>query len=172
MAGRVRCVVMSTVVAAATLAVAWWAVGTRPGSTRVGPGDATLGADVQGGRVERVVDGDTVDVAGVGRIRLIGIDAPERTECGFVEAADHVSRLTLGQQVLLRRSEGQPDADRYGRALRYVLVDGVDVGLSMIERGLAVARYDSRDGYGRHDQQATYVRAERSAPTNPGCRGP
>jgi hypothetical protein len=34
-------------------------------------------------------------------------------------------------------------------------VDGADVGLDLIERGLAVARYDSRSGQ-PHDRELTY----------------
>jgi endonuclease YncB( thermonuclease family) len=39
--------------------------------------------------------------------------------------------------------------DRYGRLLRYVRnPSGRDLGTVLIRRGLAVARYDARDGYG------------------------
>ena len=54
--------------------------------------------------------------------------------------------------------------DRYGRSLRYVDVDGVDAGLRLITQGYAVARYDSRDGYGRHAREAAYVRADARSP--------
>jgi hypothetical protein len=53
---------------------------------------------------------------------------------------------------------GTDDRDRYGRLLRYVeIADGtVDVGAHLLVDGVAVARYDSRDGYGHHDREATY----------------
>jgi micrococcal nuclease len=35
-----------------------------------------------------VVDGDTLDVDGVGRIRLVGVNAPEVGEPGYKEAKD------------------------------------------------------------------------------------
>jgi micrococcal nuclease len=62
----------------------------------------------------------------------------------------------------LRRGASD-DADRYGRLLRYVDVQGRDVGLALIKEGWAVARYDSRDGYGRHPREDAYVRADSQA---------
>jgi hypothetical protein len=74
--------------------------------------------------------------------------------------------LVLDQRVTLGTSD--EDKDRYGRLLRYVDVDGRDAGLEMIESGLAVARYDSRDGYGRHPREDGYIAADDASP-NPGC---
>ena len=123
-------------------------------------------AAVQQGVVVDVVDGDTVDVAGVGRVRVIGIDTPERGECGYDEAARAVSALVLGETVRLVPG-AQDDTDRYGRLLRYLEVDRTDVGLELLEAGLAEARYDSRDGYGEHPREDAYVRAD--ARSDPVC---
>ena len=54
--------------------------------------------------------------------------------------------------------------DRYGRLLRYVDVNGVDAGLRQIKQGQAVARYDSRDGYGTHARETAYVSADAASP--------
>ena len=79
------------------------------------------------------------------------------------------SALVLGRQVELARSD--EDRDQYDRLLRYVDVDGVDAGLSLLRRGLAIARYDSRDGYGFHPREPQYVAADRGSkpvcPTRP-----
>lgn len=110
-----------------------------------------------------VVDGDTVDVRAADgteeRVRVIGIDTPERGECGFGEAGSALAALVLDQQVTLTAG-ARDDRDRYDRVLRYVDVGDVDAGLRLIEDGLAIARYDSRDGYGRHDREAAYVAAD------------
>jgi endonuclease YncB( thermonuclease family) len=115
--------------------------------------------------VFHVVDGDTIDVRAADgteeRVRIVGIDTPERGECGFGEASSAMSRLVLGEQVDLVAG-ARDDRDRYGRILRYVDVGGVDAGLSLIQQGLAIARYDSRDGYGRHDREAAYVAADQA----------
>jgi endonuclease YncB( thermonuclease family) len=111
------------------------------------------------GVVTRVVDGDTVVVEGR-TVRLIGIDTPEEDVCGYGRASRAMTALVLGERVRLVRVPGRDDSDRYGRLLRYVEVRGTDAGLAMIRRGLADARYDSRDGYGRHPRQARYVRVD------------
>lgn len=139
--------------------------GAPVGSVGSGGSASTVASD---GTVVAVVDGDTVDVAGVGRVRLIGIDTPERGECGYAVATEALSAQALGRQVTLLAG-AQDDTDRYGRLLRYVIVNGVDVGLAQVEQGLAVARYDSRDGYGAHDRQSEYVAADAAAPALAGC---
>lgn len=110
-----------------------------------------------------VVDGDTIDVRNADgvreRVRIIGIDTPERGACGFAEASQALSSRVLGRTVELEAG-ARDDRDRYGRILRYVDVGTVDAGLSLIEQGYAVARYDSRDGYGRHPREDTYVAAD------------
>jgi endonuclease YncB( thermonuclease family) len=113
--------------------------------------------------VTTVIDGDTIDVLGpdgvTERVRLIGIDAPEFRDCGFEPAYDLMAALVLDRVVELVPGTRE-DRDRFGRILRYVDVDGVDAGLELIRAGLAVARYDSRDGYGRHDREDEYVAAD------------
>ena len=47
------------------------------------------------------------------------------------------------------------DKDRYGRLLRYVDRNGVDIGNRQIMKG-AKARYDGRDGYQWHPRQSKY----------------
>jgi len=113
--------------------------------------------------VIKIIDGDTVDVRSAAgteeRVRVIGIDTPERGECGFTEASTALSRITLNQQVTLVAG-ARDDRDRYDRILRYLDVGSTDAGLKQIEAGLAIARYDSRDGYGRHDREEVYVAAD------------
>jgi endonuclease YncB( thermonuclease family) len=110
--------------------------------------------------ITHVIDGDTVDLSTGERVRMIGIDAPEKGQCGFEEAAEAVSRMTYGQTVIARPG-ARDDTDKYGRFLRYINVDGRDVGLALLQDGLAVARYNSRDGYGRHPRETTYMNASR-----------
>ncbi len=134
------------------------------------PSPAAGGTAVQAGesgRVTTIVDGDTIDVSGVGRVRLIGIDTPERGACGYESATLALAALILDEHVTLV-SGASEDVDRYGRRLRYVDAGPVDAGLSMIRDGWAIARYDSRDGYGRHSREDQYVAADRASPDR-GC---
>jgi micrococcal nuclease len=110
----------------------------------------------------KVIDGDTVDVrrgSTTERVRVIGIDTPERGECGFGPASSALAKLVLDQDVRLTAG-ARDDRDRYDRILRYIDIGETDAGLDLIQQGLAIARYDSRDGYGRHPRQDTYVAAD------------
>ncbi|HEX2785822.1 MAG TPA: thermonuclease family protein, partial [Ilumatobacteraceae bacterium] len=103
--------------------------------------------------VTSVVDGDTLDLSDGTVIRLIGIDTPERGECGYGDATAVMAGLVTGFDITLQPG-ARDDVDRYGRLLRYVEANGIDVNLAMIESGRAIARYDGRDGYGEHPRQA------------------
>jgi hypothetical protein len=108
-----------------------------------------------------VVDGDTVDLGNGETVRLGGIDAPEVGECGYKRARNKLSKLVLDQRVSLGATD--EDRDQYGRMLRYVDVDGTDAGLRLIKNGLAIARYDSRDGYGFHPREPKYIKADQAS---------
>jgi micrococcal nuclease len=91
-------------------------------------------------RVTRHTDGDTLWLSGIGKVRLIGVDAPEvhgRVECYGRAASAFVERLLpLGARV--RYTLGVERRDRYGRALAYVYTDdGRFVNLMLVRRGFA-----------------------------------
>lgn len=108
-----------------------------------------------------VVDGDTIETT-AGTVRLMGIDTPEVGECGHDEASTAIGAvLSPGDEVTLELPPGQNEHDDYGRLIRYVTTDtGVDLGLMQLQAGEALARYDSRDGYPAHPQEAAYHAAE------------
>jgi micrococcal nuclease len=90
--------------------------------------------------VDRVTDGDTVRLRGLGRTRLIGVDTPEvygGVECYGREASAFAKRvLKRGDRV--RYKLGTEPRDRYGRALAYVwLDDDRFFNLMLVERGYA-----------------------------------
>ena len=120
--------------------------------------------------VTRVIDGDTVettDTAGTVRtIRIIGIDAPEMDTCEGMAAAEAMTAIALNQTVTLPLGGDREDLDQHGRSLRYVDLDNsaTDAGLTLIQQGQAVARYDSRDGYGEHTRENAYIAADALAP--------
>ena len=109
----------------------------------------------------RVVDGDTIELGNGQVVRIVGIDTPEQGQCGYVAATENIERLVLGKQVPLTVSD--EDTDRYGRLLRYVNVGTMDAGLRQIKGGFAIARYDSRDGYGFHPREPVYIQADRGS---------
>jgi micrococcal nuclease len=91
-------------------------------------------------RVERVVDGDTVVLSDVGKVRLIGIDTPEvygKVEC-YGRAASAFAKRSLPEGASVRYRLGVEERDRYGRALAYVwLRDGRMFNEILAERGYA-----------------------------------
>lgn len=93
------------------------------------------------GLVVGVVDGDTVDVrvfATRERVRVLGIDTPERGKCFARRATAETSRLALGRLVKLQRDPSQPERDRFDRLLAYVQLPGErDLGLELVKRGFA-----------------------------------
>jgi micrococcal nuclease len=91
--------------------------------------------------VERVTDGDTVRLRGLGRVRLIGVDTPEvygSAECYGQEASDFAKRM-LPAGTRVRYRIGVEPRDRYGRLLAYVwLADGRMLNRLLAARGYAV----------------------------------
>jgi endonuclease YncB( thermonuclease family) len=169
-------VIRARPVAAGSLLIVCWAAACSASGTSiadggadsggvpsVAPSAATRAPSATAGVVSNVVDGDTVDVEGVGRIRVIGIDTPERGACGYDSATLAMAALVLGEPVTLVPGATE-DVDRYGRLLRYLDVGATDAGLELIEDGWAIARYDSRDGYGAHPREVAYVAADQAAP--------
>jgi micrococcal nuclease len=91
--------------------------------------------------VQRVVDGDTVRLAGLGSVRLIGIDTPEvyggRVEC-FGPEASAFAKSVLRPGSRVRYRVGTEPRDRYGRLLAYVWThDGRLFNAMLAERGYA-----------------------------------
>ena len=76
------------------------------------------------GTVTRVIDGDTIEVSGVGTVRMIGIDTPETVDpdqepepYGYA-ASDFTKQNLEGEKVRLEL--GSDPKDDYDRTLAYV----------------------------------------------------
>ena len=99
-------------------------------------------------RVVRVIDGDTIRVRVQGKeytVRLIGVDTPEtvhptKTVQHFgAEASAYTKAALEGKTVLLAKDRTGDTVDRYGRWLRYVLLDGDNFNARLIREGYAHA---------------------------------
>jgi Staphylococcal nuclease homologue len=72
------------------------------------------------------------------RIRVLGIDTPERGACYSAEATARTSALAGGKRVRLIGDARQPTRDRFGRRLAYVTVPGgADLGQRLLAGGFA-----------------------------------
>lgn len=89
------------------------------------------------GKVIGVSDGDTIDVLDgsktVHRIRLTGIDAPEKAQPFGQRSKEHLSDTVFGKQVEVQAGK----SDKYGRTVGKVLVKGVDANLEQVKAGFA-----------------------------------
>ena len=98
-----------------------------------------LPSETREAAVVRVVDGDTVELSGVGKSRIIGVDTPEvygGVECYGREASAYAKRVLGGRRV--RYTVGREERDRYGRLLVYLwLEDGRSFNALLVSRGYA-----------------------------------
>lgn len=119
--------------------------------------------------IDRWVDGDTVDlyvdlgfhIYAKTRFRLYGIDTPERGQALWAEAGDHAELMApVGTDVTI---EVYKDADKYGRWLANILVDGESVNRSLVAAGLAVPYYGGTKAWSEavHDGLAAEFVGER-----------
>ena len=96
--------------------------------------------------VVRVIDGDTFAVRYDGeltRVRIWGIDAPERGRPGAEEATETLRTMIDGQDVRLLFPSVRK-RDSFGRLLcRVFTADGRDIGKELLDRGL-VKKYRVR----------------------------
>jgi endonuclease YncB( thermonuclease family) len=87
-------------------------------------------ADQLRGQVVAVADGDTVTVLDTERhqhrVRLMGIDAPEKRQAFGRRSRENLASLVLQQDVEVQFDKH----DRYGRIVGKVLISGSDAGLS------------------------------------------
>jgi len=87
--------------------------------------------------VSRVIDGDTIEIGTGDRVRLIGINAPERGQYLYEESSDYLRGL-IGEREVELESDVE-DMDRYNRLLRYVFVNDTFINAEMVRRGYAFA---------------------------------
>lgn len=109
-----------------------------------------------------VVDGDTLDVAGM-RVRLWGIDAPESRQVCSVAGTEYPCggratahlRALVGDRPVACEPRG---TDRYGRTVALCRVDGSDLGAAMVRDGWAVAFVRYAMDYVAQEQEARSAR--------------
>ncbi len=97
----------------------------------------TASADSLTGKVVKITDGDTIYVLDANykehKIRLAGIDAPERRQACGLASRKHLASIVAGKQVTVEYQK----RDRYGRIVRKVWVNGVDACLEQVKAGFA-----------------------------------
>lgn len=116
------------------------------------------------GRVVGVADGDTITVLDNTKtqykIRLAGIDAPEKSQSFDNVSKKSLSDLVYGKPVTIDYTK----QDRYGRLVGKVLHEGSDINYVQIQRGLAWFYHKYKSELSVADQSA-YQQAEEAAHT-------
>ncbi len=113
-------------------------------------------------RVVGVLDGDTVDVLtperSQERIRLTGIDAPEKSQAFGQKSKQHLSDLVFGKTIKIEWSK----RDRNDRIVGRVLLNDKDANLAMVDAGLAW-HYKQYQREQRPEDRLLYADAETAA---------
>jgi micrococcal nuclease len=114
--------------------------------------------------VERVIDGDTVELSSGERVRYVLVDAPEispgKGECFGAEAHELNRSLVEHREVEL--SYGPRCRDRYDRLLAKVTVDGLDVNALLVRSGYACVLHIPPDGDDEFEAFLSFERAARA----------
>jgi micrococcal nuclease len=99
----------------------------------------TRGNATQDAVVARVFDGDTIELVGGQRVRLVQIDTPEKhVECYGDEASASTRRLIpAGTHVRVEEDPKLDQVDRFGRKLAYVWKGDEDVNVTLVRDGAA-----------------------------------
>jgi endonuclease YncB( thermonuclease family) len=96
-----------------------------------------LPADTLTGTVVKVVDGDTVYILDASKarhkIRLAGIDAPERRQAFGTKSKEYLRDLVAGEVIDVEWHK----RDRYKRIVGKIIHAGSDVNLAMVNAGYA-----------------------------------
>ena len=111
--------------------------------------------------VVEILDGDTFDLGNEERVRIIGINTPEKGRPFSDEATDALSEMIMGKEVTLVNDSKNDDVDSSGRLLRHVYVEpyGISVNYEMIRTGMAFW-YPYSSGT---DMDESYQEAQESA---------
>src|SRR5713226_8220386 len=138
----VAVVVVAAVFVASRLPIAPASGGNNPTTTNPTPSACprSVGLCIER-NVTRVIDGDTLDIEGGLRIRLVLVNAPELNASGGPESRDYLTGLCLGSRALVDEDDFQIGRDPYGRVLAVVYCGGTNANAAMMSSGHATTYY-------------------------------
>lgn len=93
--------------------------------------------------VSRVVDGDTVELDDIQKVRFLGINAPESSMSFSEDATEFLEDLVEDKMVEVE-SHG---TDKYGRLLAYIFIDDKNVNEEILSKGLGTLYYYDKDNH-------------------------
>ena len=124
----------------------------------------SLNAATLQGKVVSVADGDTITILDSQKtqhkIRLQGIDAPERAQAFGNKSKQSLHEMVHGKQVTVDSQK----KDKYGRVVGKILLNNTDVCLEQLKRGMAWHYKQYANEQPKEDRE-TYSLAEQQAKT-------
>jgi len=118
------------------------------------------------GKVIRILDGDTIEILDAEttphKVRLAGIDAPEKGQAFGSVAKRHLASLVFGRVVEVESHK----RDKYRRVVGKIVYDGQDMNLEMVSAGYAwwYRKYSGEQSSAdrrRYEEAEAFARAER-----------
>ena len=85
--------------------------------------------------VTKVADGDTLTLNTTEKVRLSGIDTPEKGVCYYKEAKEKLNSLVYGKEVFLEHD--LTNRDKYKRLLRYIHYNNTTINFILVSEGYA-----------------------------------
>lgn len=85
--------------------------------------------------VKKVIDGDTVELFNGLILRYVGITAPETGEPFEKESTEANRKLVEGKEIKLEYDNYT--SDKFGRILAYPIVNGINISIELVSKGMA-----------------------------------
>lgn len=94
-------------------------------------------------KVIRIIDGDTLELENNQKVRLLGINTPEKKKPFSKEATKYLEDKTLNKTISLENF----GYDKYGRILGYIFIENENINEEILRQGLATLYYYEKDNY-------------------------
>jgi len=93
--------------------------------------------------VQRIIDGDTLELASGQKVRLLGINSPESQMPGSQKATNTLKEMLDEKEVYIEKI----GVDKYGRILAYLFASKENINLKQLKTGNAHLYYYDKDKY-------------------------
>ena len=90
-----------------------------------------------------ITDGDTIKLKGDIKVRLLGINTPEKGMLNAEKPEEYLKQTILNQKVQIVHQ----GTDRYGRILGYIFLNNQNINQKILEQGYAHLYYYDKDKY-------------------------
>lgn len=102
--------------------------------------DSDIEPDYEGIICVRVIDGDTIVLDDGRRVRLVGVNTPEKGVAGYETSKKFVEKLCLDKEITIK-VDSEKNFDKYGRVLAIVFIENKNLNQILLNEGLAEIMY-------------------------------